>query len=183
MIGCAGAGRPRRLDGFPGNKKAPGASAEQFVGKAAALVWTINIWVVTARAWWMRCRATPARRAAAAGAHSGSAVSTAGGSSFPGPQRGAVAANPEVEASVTCISWLRPGGDPTRLVRAERRPSSVRLSPCPHRGNRSEVLDKEAEGDLARTRGRDQPRVGRARCKQCGGTGRIIELPEPCVRS
>ena len=109
IIGCAGAGSPRRLDRCPGNKKAPGVrrpSAEQLVSKALSLVWTINIWLVTARAWWMRCRAAPAGRPAAAGAHNGSSATTACGPSFPPLQRFAVAADPEIQASVTCISWL-----------------------------------------------------------------------------
>ena len=109
IIGCAGAGSPRRLDRCPGNKKAPGVrrpSAEQLVSKALSLVWTINIWLVTARAWWMRCRAAPAGRPAAAVAHNGSSATTACGPSFPPLQRFAVAADPEIQASVTCISWL-----------------------------------------------------------------------------
>ena len=109
IIGCAGAGSPRRLDRCPGNKKAPGVrrpSAEQLVSKALSLVWTINIWLVTARAWWMRCRAAPAGRPAAAGAHCGSSASTACGPSFPRLQRIPVAVDPEIQASVTCISWL-----------------------------------------------------------------------------
>jgi hypothetical protein len=97
MIDCAGPGRPRRLDQLPGNKTAPGArrpSAEQFVSKAAALVWTINIWVIIARAGWMRFRAAPARRPAAAGAHSGSAARTGCAASFARLQGLAMAADP-----------------------------------------------------------------------------------------
>jgi hypothetical protein len=35
--------------------------AEQFVVQAAALLWTINIWVVTIRTWWLGRRAAPIR--------------------------------------------------------------------------------------------------------------------------
>ena len=80
MTDCVRRGRPRYPDRLRGNRKAPGArkpSAEQFVSKAAALVWAINIWLVTARAWWMHRRAAPARRPAAAGARSSRAASTA----------------------------------------------------------------------------------------------------------
>ena len=51
--------------------------AEQVVSQAAALVWTINIWVIVFRAWWMRGRAADARRPAGDGAYRGSASSTA----------------------------------------------------------------------------------------------------------
>lgn len=65
VIDGAGRGVRRRL-------------AERFVSQAAALVWTINMWVIILRARWLRRRATPARRRAAAGAHGGKAASTAG---------------------------------------------------------------------------------------------------------
>jgi hypothetical protein len=52
--------------------------ADQLVSQAAALVWTINIWAIIFRAWWLRGRAAPARRSATAGAHSSRAASTAG---------------------------------------------------------------------------------------------------------
>jgi hypothetical protein len=131
IIGCAGAGSPRRLDRLPGNKKAPGArrpSVEQLVSKALSLVWTINIWLVTARAWWMGCRAAPAGRPAAAGAHSGSSASTASGPSFPRLQRSAVAADPEIQASVTCISWL-PRQSQRRYHGSEQHEFAHRVAP------------------------------------------------------
>ena len=64
LIDCAGPGARRPL-------------AEQVVSQAAALVWTINIWVIVFRAWWMRGRAANARRPAGDGAYRGSASSTA----------------------------------------------------------------------------------------------------------
>jgi hypothetical protein len=90
IIDSAGPSGPRRLDQLPGGKNAPGArrpSAEPFVCKAAALVWTINIWVVTARAWWMHRRRAPAGRPAAAVAHGDRPARTASCSSFPRSHR------------------------------------------------------------------------------------------------
>jgi hypothetical protein len=81
LIDCAGPGARRPL-------------AEQVVSRAAALVWTINIWVIVLRAWWMRGRAAHARRPAAAGAYVGSAESNACDPSFPRPQALAVAPDP-----------------------------------------------------------------------------------------
>jgi hypothetical protein len=81
LIDCAGPGARRPL-------------AEQVVSRAAALIWTINIWVIVLRAGWMRGRAAHARRPAAAGACGGSAKSNACGPSFPRPQALAVATDP-----------------------------------------------------------------------------------------
>jgi hypothetical protein len=64
-IDCGGPGARRPL-------------AEQFISQAAALVWTINIWSIIFRAWWLR-RAAPAPQPATAGGHGGRAASTAGG--------------------------------------------------------------------------------------------------------
>jgi hypothetical protein len=68
--------RPASIDGAgPGARM---SSSEQFVSQAAALVWTINIWAIVFRAWWLRGRAVPARRRATAGVHGGRVASTAG---------------------------------------------------------------------------------------------------------
>jgi hypothetical protein len=71
----------RRLASMDGSSPGPRRRlAERFVSQAAAVVWTINIWVITFRAGWARRRAAPARRPATAGAHGGRAASTAGAS-------------------------------------------------------------------------------------------------------
>jgi hypothetical protein len=70
---------PRRLAAIDGaGRGVRRRLAERFVSQAAALVWTINMWVIMLRAGRLRGRATPARRRAAAGAHGGNAASTAG---------------------------------------------------------------------------------------------------------
>lgn len=95
LAACAGPCSPRRPDRLRDDgeaRRTRSSWANRFLTEAAVLIWSINIWLVVARARWMGWRA--ATRRPAARADGNSAASTTNGLRFPKHDELAVAADP-----------------------------------------------------------------------------------------